>query len=190
LRVYLDADVVCSSDMLEHLRNALDTPAPRYATGTIVVARARSWVTTAYGHFWRTLVSREVNGIGLYAVNTAGRRRWHSFPAMHSDDKYVRLSFQPEERVRVAARYVWPLPEGWRRLVSVRVRWTEGNLELKRQFPGMARQQTRSRRPWVYCGAAVRDPVGFIVFTSVYVASWVMARSDVSTEGTVWRRAR
>jgi len=190
MRVYVDADVICSPDLLENLRSALDTPTPRYATGTITVASARSWVTTAYGHFWKTLMLREVNGIGLYAVNAAGRRRWAAFPAMFSDDKFVRLCFAPEERVRVVSRYVWPLPEGWRRLVSVRIRWTEGNLELKRRFPWMVRRQTRARRPWVYLDAALRDPAGFVVFTSVYVSCWLLARPDISTEGTVWRRAR
>lgn len=190
MRVYLDADVVLAPDLLARLAAALDTRAPRYATGTLVVAPPRSRVTAAYGKFWSALTLREVNGIGLYAVNAAGRARWGRFPPMHSDDKFVRLSFLPVERVRVDARYLWPLPEGWRRLVSVRLRWTEGNLELKRRYPAMTRPQTRARRPWVYAETALRDPVGFLVFTSVYVACWILARPGVDTEGTAWRRAR
>ena len=59
-----------------------------------------------------------------------------------------------------------------------------------RRYPAMTRSQSRAKRPWVYVGAALRDPVGFLVFTSVYVACRLLVRSDVETEGTVWRRAR
>ena len=190
VRAYLDADVVLGPDLLARLVAVLETDEPRYATGTLVVAPPRSRVTAAYGGFWNALVSREVNGIGLYAVNAAGRARWGLFPAMHSDDKFVRLSFLPRERVRVPSRYLWPLPEGWRRLVLVRLRWTEGNLELKRRFPEMTLRQTRAKRPWIYIGAALRDPVGFLVFSSIYLACWLLARPGVETENTVWRRAR
>jgi glycosyltransferase involved in cell wall biosynthesis len=190
IRAYLDADVVLGAGLLARLVAPLETDEPRYATGMLVVAPPRTWVTAAYGGFWSALVSGEVNGIGLYAVNAAGRARWGRFPPMHSDDKFVRLSFLPRERVRVPAGYLWPLPEGWRKLVLVRLRWTEGNLELKRRFPEMTLRQTRAKRPWIYIGAALRDPVGFLVFSSIYLACWLLARRDVETEHSTWRRAR
>ena len=141
--------MVLGPDLLAHLVAALETDEPRYATGTLVVTPPRSQVTAAYGGFWNALVSREVNGIGLYAVNAAGRARW-GFPG-DALGRQVRPAELPAAgAVRVPSRYLWPLPEGWRRLVLVRLRWTEGNLELKRRFPEMTLRQTRAKRPWIW----------------------------------------
>ena len=76
-RAYLDADVVMAPEMLAQLRAALDVDAPRYATGTIEVAPARTLATRAYARVWaRTpFVRGGAVGAGLFAVNPAGRAR-------------------------------------------------------------------------------------------------------------------
>jgi glycosyltransferase involved in cell wall biosynthesis len=190
IRAYLDADVTCAPTLLEELLAALDTEEPRYATGTIALMPARSRISAAYGDFWLCLVQRDVIGIGLYAVNASGRARWGAFPALHSDDKFVRLNFAAGERVRVAAAYHWPLPEGWLRLLSVRLRWTEGNLELRRRYPVLSMPQSRARRPFVFVPLALSRPLSFLAFLSVYIVCRLLARADVDTEGMRWRRAR
>jgi hypothetical protein len=62
-------------------------------------------VTRAYARFWQRLpFARVAPGYGLFAVNAAGRARWGDFPAIISDDTFVRLQFAPEERVQVPGR--------------------------------------------------------------------------------------
>jgi hypothetical protein len=140
--------------------------------------------------FWLSLVQRDVYGIGLYAVNARGRGRWSTFPSIHSDDKFVRLNFDPDERVKVQARYHWPLPEGWTNLLRMRLRWTEGNLEIKRKFPALTKGEARSRKILYHLFLVLRRPASFVVFFSIYMICRLIARADVETAQTPWRRAR
>ncbi|MDP4033846.1 MAG: glycosyltransferase family 2 protein, partial [Pseudorhodobacter sp.] len=128
LRVYLDADVSVSPGLLSALVGALATEAPRYASGTPVIPPAQSALTRAYARFWQKLPFNRTAapGYGLFAVNAAGRGRWGEFPAIISDETFVRLQFVPEERVQVDEPYLWPMIEGFPALVRVRRRQDAG----------------------------------------------------------------
>ena len=146
MRAYLDADVICEPALLGQIRAALGGAAPAYATGRLAVARAESWVTRAYADLWTRLpfVTGGAVGAGFFAVNAAGRARWGGFPEIISDDTFVRLNFAPDERHEVAARYHWPMVEGWRNLVRVRRRQDAGVAEVYRL--GRSSGRTRARR--------------------------------------------
>ncbi|MDZ7574192.1 MAG: glycosyltransferase [Pseudotabrizicola sp.] len=173
LRVYLDADVIVSSGLLGALANALGTDAPLYASGTPVISRAKSAVTRAYARFWQKLPFNQTAapGYGLFAVNAAGRARWGVFPAIISDDTFVRLQFLPAERVQVSDTYIWPMIEGFSALVRVRRRQDAGVRELEAQNPGLL---TREGKPKLTKAALIRlalaDPVGFTCYAAVSLA--------------------
>lgn len=191
--VYVDADVTLEPGLLGQLVAVLDVPEARYASGVLTVPAPRCWISRCYGRIWTALpfVSQGVSGCGLYAVNAAGRRRWRRFPAIHSDDKFVRLQFAPEERFRVPAGYRWPLPEGFGNLVKVRRRWCEGNIELLRAFPG-ARRNDDSRRitPAQYLRLFARSPISFTAFTTVFALSLGLAMTTGRGGVVEWRRGR
>ncbi|MEX1236314.1 MAG: glycosyltransferase [Roseovarius sp.] len=185
-RIYLDADVVISPDLIAQLIDALGGAAPRYASGTPVVTPPHSPITRGYARFWQCLpfFTQDVPGFGVFAVNAAGRARWGDWPQIISDDTFVRLQFPPQARVRVPASYRWPMVEGWRRLVRVRRRQDRGVREIEARYPdllanaGTARLGLRgiARR-------ALRDPVGFAVYAAVSLAvrlpgpgGWVRGR--------------
>ena len=44
-RAYLDADIVCSPPLMAEIIEALSPERPVYASGTLVVAPARSWMS-------------------------------------------------------------------------------------------------------------------------------------------------
>ncbi|KPQ06984.1 MAG: Glycosyltransferases involved in cell wall biogenesis [Rhodobacteraceae bacterium HLUCCA12] len=173
-RAYLDADVTVTPPLLGQIARVLSaTPDARYASGQPRVAPARSAVTRAYARFWVRLpfVARGVPGFGLYAVNAAGRARWTDFPEIISDDTFVRLSFAPHERVRLPASYTWPMVEGFARLVRVRRRQDQGVAQVARQFPALpANDDTPRPGPGWLLRQALRDPVGFGVYTAVGLA--------------------
>ena len=170
--VYLDADVRCDPALLGQLQQALDMPQPRYATGTLAVQPARSWVTRAYARIWTRLpfVRGGAVGAGLFAVNRAGRARWGAFPDIISDDTFVRLNFAPEERIEVPARYHWPMVEGFGNLVRVRRRQDTGVAEVNRHFPELTGNDTKpalGARDLV--ALMIAAPIGFAIYLAVHL---------------------
>jgi glycosyltransferase involved in cell wall biosynthesis len=173
IRIYLDADVIVSPGLIGALITALSGDAPRYASGTPVVARADSAVTRAYARLWQGLpfMDSGAPGFGLFAMNAAGRARWGAWPDIISDDTFARLHFTPGERVQLPQTYLWPMVEGWRNLVRVRRRQDRGVGEIAEMYPALMRNEGKAR-----IGAAglmqraLRDPVGFGVYSIVSLA--------------------
>lgn len=173
LRAYLDADCVVTPGVMAALAAALQGAAPRYAGATPVVPRARSALTRAYGRFWQRLpFARSVApGYGLFAVNAAGRARWAEFPRLISDDTFVRLQFQPDERVQVEDRYDWPMAEGFAALVKVRRRQDAGMAEIAALHPALLAREGKARlTPGALARLALADPVGFLAYAAVSLA--------------------
>jgi glycosyltransferase involved in cell wall biosynthesis len=171
-RVYLDADVLVSPTVLAEVAQALSVPEARYVSGTPIVT-AQSWITRAYARFWVKLpfVAQGVPGFGLYAVNEAGRARWGQFPAIISDDTFVRVQFTPVERVKVPGTYRWPMVEGFRQLVRVRRRQDQGVAEMAALHPDLMANEGKARtsRGWLL-GRLMRDPIAFVTYAAVTVA--------------------
>ena len=173
LRAYLDADVQVAPALMAQLVLALSDPVARYATGTAMIPRADSRVTRAYARFWQRLpfAAGKAPGMGLFAVNEAGRARWRGFPAIISDDTFVRLQFAPSERVQVPATYQWPMIEGFWALVRVRRRQDAGVAEIARLYPGHLDHEGKARVGAAgLAGLALREPWGFVVYAAVSVA--------------------
>lgn len=167
IRIYLDADVSVSRALIPAIIAALDTGAPRYASGTPEIAPAQSPVTRAYARFWQKLpfISSGVPGFGIFAVNGPGRTRWGTWPDIISDDTFARLNFAPPERVRVPETYRWPMIEGLSGLIRVRRRQDRGVKEIGEKFPDLL----RNADPAASSGtgklkAILRDPLGFVVY--------------------------
>lgn len=189
IRVYLDADVICSPALIGQLAGALRTPAPRYASGTLQVAPARSWVTRHFARVWINVPFMKTNvpGAGLFAVNAAGRARWGAFPAIISDDGFARLQFSPEERIKVPAPYSWPMIEGFRGLVKVRRRQDRGVQELEEKFPEIVGNESKPPlRPGDYLRLFIGQPVSFLVYVWVILA----VRYGPRDQAAGWTRGR
>jgi glycosyltransferase involved in cell wall biosynthesis len=186
-RAYLDADVLCDPDLIAQIRTALDTDQPRYATGTLHVARARTWVTRAYASVWTRLpfVQGGTVGAGFFAVNGAGRARWGAFPQIISDDTFVRLHFAPHERVETSARYHWPMVEGARALIRVRRRQNAGVDEIAARWPALMQNEGKPRLGLAgFAGLARNVPMGLAVYLAVHLAV------RIGKPNTDWSRGR
>ncbi len=189
IRAYLDADVRIDPDLLPQIVVALSEDQPLYASGSPRVSRASSWITRAYARCWSTLpfVTTGVPGFGLFAVNAKGRARWQDWPDIISDDTFVRLSFAPTERIRVAAGYTWPMVEGFANLVKVRRRQNAGVDEIRREFPELMRNDDT---PGVPLGGKLSrlicDPIGFAIYVTVSLA----VKSPLFRDKSRWARGR
>lgn len=191
-RVYLDADVIISPDMLRELAEILNENTPLYASGSIRIPRPQSTISRAYAKVWTQLpfIRDGVPGIGLYAMNAQGRARWGAFPDICADDRFVRLQFDPSERRHTKATYDWPLPEGFSNLVHVRHRWREGNLEFAEKFPELLANDseinTTGRNMW----RLFRTPFSSVVFVLIYLVSNRRAKQSRHGGSFIWRRGR
>lgn len=173
LRAYLDADVTVSPGLMADLVGALSGETALYATGTARIPRAQSAVTRAYARLWQRLpfAQSAAPGYGLFAVNAKGRARWGGFPAIISDDTFVRLQFLPAERVQVASGYDWPMIEGFAALARVRRRQDAGVREIERLYPGLLAREAKVPLGLAgIVGLALRDPAGFAVYAAVSLA--------------------
>lgn len=172
-RVYLDADVIVSPGVMADLAAALAGDVARYAGATPRIPPAKNWVTRAYARFWQTLPFAQsvAPGYGLFAVNAAARARWGDFPAIISDDTFVRRHFRAHERLQVPAVYDWPMIEGFAALTRVRRRQDAGVAEIARLYPALFADEGKA--PLGKAGLARRilhDPVGFAVYGAVSAA--------------------
>jgi glycosyltransferase involved in cell wall biosynthesis len=171
--IYLDADVIVEPALVAQLAEVLQGPAPRYASGTPQIAPAHSALTRAYGRFWMQLpfVQTGVPGFGLFAMNGAGRARWQNWPDIIADDTFARLSFAPAERVRLAARYTWPMVEGFYNLIRVRRRQNAGVAEITETFPALQANDDKTvLSPRQLLRLMGRDPLGFAAYALVSLA--------------------
>lgn len=187
MRVYLDADVTVGKGLLVALHHALDTKAPRYASGRVEIA-AGSRVSRAYARIWRQVpfMRRGVPGCGVFAVNAAGRARWGAFPDIISDDTFVRLSFSPRERVAVPDLYRWPIAEGLPALIRVRRRQDAGVAEIAARYPALLANDDKPPFPWgAKLRLVLRNPLSFAVYSGVALAVKLTPRRNQG-----WSRGR
>ena len=191
-RVFIDADVVIDPSILAELSEILNRPAPIYASGAARVPRPKSFVSRAYAKVWTDMpfFRDGVPGIGLYAMNGAGRARWDEFPNIVADDRFVRLQFAPNERHKTQAGYDWPLPEGFKNLVNVRHRWREGNVELAERFPALNANDSEINTSSGSALRLLRTPFASAVFVLIYLASNARARRTKDQDSVAWRRGR
>ncbi|KPA21233.1 N-glycosyltransferase [Shimia sp. SK013] len=188
MRTYLDADVVVDRDLFAQICAVLNTKEPRYASGQLRLAPAKSWATRAYARIYQRVpfITDGVPGAGLFAVNGAGRHSWVLFPKIIADDTYVRLSFPPEQRIAVPAGYDWPLVEGFRALVKVRRRQNAGVAEVVEKFPYLLENDDKHTLSlWQKLRMGLRDPLGMLVYGAVAVIVKLTPQKDGS-----WGRGR
>ena len=185
-RAYLDADVTVSAILLAQTVAAIDRPHPVYASGQVRIT-GRSLASRAYAAIWRRVpfMRHGVPGCGFFAVNGAGRARWAEFPPIISDDTFVRLQFNPAERVKVAASYDWPIAEGFANLVRVRRRQDAGVAQVAALYPAsMANDGTPSMGASGLLKLALANPAAFVVYAAVAL------NVRLTPGGTEWSRGR
>ncbi len=189
VRIYLDADVLVEPALVGQIAKALDCDEARYASGSPLVAPARNALTRAYGRFWVQLpfVRQGVPGFGLFAMNRAGRARWQLWPDIIADDLFARLSFAPQERIKLPAGYSWPMVEGFRNLTRVRRRQNAGVTELAIRYPDLMENEDKpSLTPAQLLRLMARDPLGFAAYTLVSLA----VKSPLFPSQQRWTRGR
>ena len=192
-RIYLDADIELGPTVVAHLLQVLARQEPALAGPSIVFDVDAA--SAAVRHFYRAYaqtpyVQHALVGLGVYALNAAGRARFHEFPALVADDLFVQRLFAATERHTVEGSFTVRVPRTLLDLVRVRTRTAYGNTQLQTEVPATSPGDGSSTWQTVLglLGAARRRPTllpSLGVYLAVIVAARLRARRTQS--GTWWR---
>jgi glycosyltransferase involved in cell wall biosynthesis len=184
IRLFLDADVILSTQAARTLVEALDTTEPRLAVAKLDVDTSlSSWPVRRYYRAWTALpyVENQVAGSGVFAMNGAGALRVGSWPDVINDDGYAARCFDADQRVLVDATFRAFAAHSFSALVRRRARIVNGNRQLDAILPQIA---ASAGTPGAQNGlgalvSAVRagkvDWVSGLVFASVTVSARALA---------------
>jgi hypothetical protein len=197
VRFYLDADVVIEPESIRLVARALEGAAACVAApvAEMVFHRRTNWAVKAYFRFWTALpyIQEGLITAGVYALNAAGRARLGRFPEVIADDGYVRLLFEPHERIQVAgarSRVFAPLRLG--DLLKIRTRARLGVMQLQTLYPDLFEQESGTKS---YGKAMLRMLLrprlypGVLPYLYLTLASRLSARRlQRSADRYVWQR--
>jgi glycosyltransferase involved in cell wall biosynthesis len=196
-RVYMDADVVMDLASLRLLAKALAdgtvlacSPKPRSVFGSNA-----SLSLLAFYRFWTALPHIQDGMItaGVYAISETGRRRFEQFPDIIADDGYVRLLFEPHERLLVEdaiSEVREPLTLG--DLLKIKTRSRLGELQLWQCYPELCARDLKTKRYLRALPVILKRPslyIAAVPYLYVNVVSRLRARKQfMSTQRYVWER--
>ena len=182
-RIYLDADIGLSAsdaDQLIAISKSVVTPqllVPRselicHDSSTLVKSFYRAWYATPH-------VQKNGYGAGVYVLNESGRRRFNKWPELIADDAFVRSYFSIEETcisdnvtVHVKApKTLWSL-------LKIKTRSKYGNLELKKHFNQLLKNEQK-KQTWSNMSAiSARDRLTYYLVNAVALmwAKWQYLR--------------
>jgi hypothetical protein len=190
-RVYLDADIVVSSDALRRLVADLAEDASPAVAGLRpeFVTEGRPLLVRLYFSVAQRLpyVCDGMVGSGIYALNEAGRARFGDFPALTADDLYVQRLFRPDE-IRVIPDHSFRIetPRTMADLIRVRTRVAAGNAELAATgHESFARTTTSTRR--ALTALVVQQPSA-LPAVAVYLLVTLAGRWRARRSTGVWHR--
>lgn len=193
-RLYLDADVVISKNLIEQIKAIFEKEVqPVFVSGTIEPIYGDSFISKAYARIWMAspYIRNSVPGCGCYGVNQKGRGLWGDFKAVYADDKFVRLLFSRNLRFQVSAKYFWPLPNGGIPLIKSRIRWSRGNRQLKNKYPKLLVNEL-SRVDFGFMKMLLKWPFQGSIFCIIYFVAAIAAycKPIPKTEDVEWHRSR
>ncbi|MBL6720689.1 MAG: glycosyltransferase family 2 protein [Planctomycetes bacterium] len=181
---WLDADIrVPAGTLQECAQRLLET----HSAGGLrpTMRPGGSLLVNSYFHTWKVLhANRVCVGAGFLGAHRDARASWGPVPELVADDLWF-LShvdsgpgFISEE-----ARFEITPPKSLWDLLQMRSRWARGNREScldSRQGPGLG----------ALLAAAIRTPLGLLIFLSVNLLAGWSARSHRGLGTAVWERAR
>lgn len=133
---YIDADTCLEAGAIHDITRVITSNRLLLAAPTpIVNVLDSSWVVRAFYRVWLNLpyVKEGVIATCSYVLTREGRERFSHFPAVISDDGFVRGHFEAGEMANVeAARIYINAPKNIRSLIKIKTRARLGNMQLSR----------------------------------------------------------
>jgi glycosyltransferase involved in cell wall biosynthesis len=192
-RIYVDADIVITTDAIRALAGRLErgdvlAVAP---TPDINVTGCSRLVRLYFSVRQRLPSSRQgIGGSGVYALSETGRRRFSQFPDIIADDTFIRLQFKPEDRetLNSVKSTVYPA-RTIRQLIAVRTRAHAGTFELNHRFPELrANRDKNNSRKLIGLFREPRLWPGLATYCYVNLVARYRAAARSRARASVWQR--
>jgi glycosyltransferase involved in cell wall biosynthesis len=149
-RIYLDADVILTGEAVGRLAAAVTeggalAAAPKPID---VFLPGTAWSVRAFYRLWTALphIQEGMIAAGAYALSEKGRSRFDAFPDVIADDGFVRLLFEPHERVQTAdafSQVIAPLTLDF--LLKIKTRGRLGVLQLREKFADLTDREAKTK---------------------------------------------
>ncbi|MGV8968713.1 MAG: glycosyltransferase [Cellulomonas sp.] len=188
-RVYLDADVECSTATVRALVAAVRTGADVAVPTRVLDTTGSSVAARAYYDAWQALpwVHAQLAGRGAYAVSRAARETFGEFPDVGADDRYVTTRVPRSAAVIVPRPIVITPPGRLGDVVRVRRRVYASNVLA----PAPSHDSPRRDRIGALGGLVARRPSlapKLVVFAGTTAAVKAAATWDLRRGTVVWGR--
>ncbi|WP_407344416.1 glycosyltransferase [Pengzhenrongella phosphoraccumulans] len=188
-RVFLDADVECSTATVRAMVLAVRTGADVAVPTRVLDTSASSVAARAYYDAWHALpwVHAQLAGRGAYAVSRAARETFGEFPDVGADDRYVTTRVPRAAAVVVPHPVVVTPPGRLGDVVRVRRRVYAGNALA----PAPAHDSPRRDRVAALGLLVARRPSlapKLVVFAATTAAVKALAAWDLRRGTVVWGR--
>ena len=192
-RVYVDADVSVTIDVIRALANRLGiggvhavAPQP-----SVDLAQCSRLVKAYFKIRARLPSSRQgIGGSGVYALSEIGRNRFRQFPDVTSDDGFVCIQFMPEERETLALSISTVFaPHKLKDLLAIRTRAYYGSVELSRLYPELWKNRGVNNNSALL--GLVKTPMlwpGLFVYLGVNIVARAKTMTYTRNRRRVWER--
>lgn len=194
-RIYLDADILMSTDTARELSRVLSRGDVHAAAPSLRVdVQTRSWLLKAYYAIWTRLpyCTQGMVGSGVYALSEAGRSRFDDFPEIIADDDFIRMLFAPSERMTLPNHdFVVSAPTSFFALLKLRRRWERGNRQLDNNYEAMRDNDQRDYLPFIkelLCKPALWPAL--IVYVYAIMSSRLAAAVQLRFANNPWEWSR
>jgi glycosyltransferase involved in cell wall biosynthesis len=193
-RIYLDADIILSTDSVMALVERLSQGYYLAASSTMRMDyHGSSWFVKSFYCIWQQLpyVKEGMIGTGVYALSEEGRKRFGKFPDIIADDGFIRAMFKREERSAVPQSYSnVRAPAKLSDLIKIKTRSRLGRYELAQKFPELMNREEKKYGSAFF--PLLKKPANLVrlpIYLYVNMVSRLRAKSQYKLCGfTGWER--
>lgn len=187
-RIYLDADVGCSTATVRALIAALADGADVAVPSRVLELGDAGFLARAYYTSWAQLpwVQAQLAGRGAYALSERARATFAAFPDVVADDRYATSRVPRDRAVVVEEPVVIRPPCRLIDVVRVRSRIYAGNLATD----APTHDATRSERTRILGGLVTRPSLwpGLAVFIATTIVAKASAMHAIGQGNLTWSR--
>lgn len=188
-RVYLDADVECSTATARAMVSAVRAGAAVAVPTRVLDTSASTPTARAYYDAWSELpwVQEQLAGRGAYTVSRALRETFGEFPDVGADDRFVTTRVPRGEAVVVPHPVLVSPPGRLGDVVRVRRRVFAGNVRA----PAPTHDRSRAARVGALAVTVVRRPSlapSFVVFAATTAVAKALTAWDLHRGTVAWGR--